>query len=225
VQPWPSVWPRELSRVAAVVPHPDDEVFVAGLLHRAHRGGAHVTLICATRGERGWLFGKPATAEKVAPLRSQELARSCTAIGVNELVHLDLGDGLVAADKNAIGGAIEAAAPDLVVSYDIDGGYGHRDHIAVAEAVAACGRRWLRLAFPDGLWRAFGRKLARVYPELITESNQPADAIAWELELTDDGARAKRAAAAAHASQLSAAGAFLFADLEAEIFSRELYRE
>ena len=225
MRPWPKSWPSKLRRVAAIAPHPDDEVFVAGLLHRAHRGGANVTLICATRGERGWLFGKPAQPDRVAAIRGEELLRSRQAIGIDELVQLDLGDGEVSSGTAAILTAIDTADPDLVVSYDVDGGYGHRDHVAVARIVASCGRRWLRLAFPDGLWRQFGRRLARVSPDLISDTESPSGDITWELQLDERTSATKKAAAAAHTSQLTANGTFLFEQLEAEIFTRELYRD
>ncbi len=59
------------------------------------------------------------------------------------LVGADLGD--VAAD---VGAYLRATAPDVVVTYDAHGGYGHPDHIRVHDAVAAAvSRVGTRLVF------------------------------------------------------------------------------
>jgi LmbE family N-acetylglucosaminyl deacetylase len=230
---WPTRWPAEIGRVVAATPHPDDELFCAGLLALAAAGGAEVTILCATRGEHGWLNGRRGPALEVARIRREELERSCAALGAQPPRFLDLADG--GAEPEPIASAVAAARADLVVSYGPDGGYGHRDHMAVyrgvATAVAAAHRplRWLQLAFPPNLLASFAADTARATPELIDPSIDIQSLgvrrarVDW---IVDAGpvAGQVRAAVAAHASQLTE-GMFLTPAIDERIGREEWYLE
>lgn len=233
---WPSSWPAELRRVLAVTPHPDDELFCAGLLASAAAAGADVIVICATRGERGWLNGRRAPADEIAAVRTPELEASCAALGARPPRFLDLGDGRVAeAPSQRIEGAVLAAAADLVVSYGPDGGYGHSDHVAVHRAVAAAVAtqeprpRWLQLAFPPGLFDSFAAATAAKAPELIHPSvdmealGVRRDEVDWVLDVAPV-ASAVAAAMEAHASQRDG-DVFLSPEITRRLVREEWYRE
>jgi LmbE family N-acetylglucosaminyl deacetylase len=123
-----------------IFPHPDDETNIAGTLWKLHRLRRHVTLQILTKGECGtpdahFDFSLKAT-------RSAEMRRVRDILGIDTLIQEDLGDGQVAAHRaearTCIIAALREAKPDLVITYDLAGLYGHEDHITCAEEVAQC---------------------------------------------------------------------------------------
>ncbi|MBW8486119.1 PIG-L family deacetylase [Actinomadura parmotrematis] len=146
----------------AVHAHPDDEVLgTGGLLARAAAEGVRTVLVTCTNGEQGDDEGgaKPGDpghdAEGVARRRLEELRVSADLLGVEHLELLGYRDsGMDGWDTNHAPEAfanvpLETAAarvaelmeryrPQVVVTYDANGGYGHPDHIqAHRVAVAA----------------------------------------------------------------------------------------
>ena len=231
------LWPKHgFQRIAIVIPHPDDEIFSVGLARRAVSSGVTVSVVCATRGEKGRLFGRVEKPVDVASHRSHELASSCERIGTEVPIHLDLEDcGIDASSESqieAFATALGVLQPDVVVSYGEDGGYGHRDHVMVARlletvrrtALPACD--WFQLRFPVGLFSQFTERLRRHAPSRVLPTEQVADVQddnLIELTLSADEISAKRAVIDAHASQLRRDGCFLFPELESEILQREFY--
>lgn len=135
----------------AVFAHPDDESFgIGGTLARYSADPAvRVVLVCATRGEAGEI-SDPAlsTSERLGQVREAELRCACQTLGVDALYFLDYRDSgmagtpenehpqaLVRADFDEVVGRIVAhirrERPDVVVTFDENGGYGHPDHIAI----------------------------------------------------------------------------------------------
>jgi N-acetyl-1-D-myo-inositol-2-amino-2-deoxy-alpha-D-glucopyranoside deacetylase len=152
----------------AVFAHPDDESFgIGGTLARyGSDPNVRVVLICATRGEAGEISDpKLASLERLGQVREQELRCACRTLGVEELYFLDYRDSGMAGtaendDPRALAQAdfgeavgkvvahIRREKPDVVVTFDENGGYGHPDHIAIhhiakaAFAAAAEPRRY-----------------------------------------------------------------------------------
>ncbi len=133
----------------AVFAHPDDEAFgMGGTLARYAAQGARVTLVCATRGEAGEISDPGlATPETLGAVREAELREAAQALGLAELIFLDYRDsGMAGTPENAdprafmnapaeavverLVGIIRRVQPQVVVTFDPDGGYGHPDHIA-----------------------------------------------------------------------------------------------
>ena len=156
--------------------HPDDEsIATGGTIARLVEAGTTVSVLTATRGERGETA--PGSApddldpESLAELRLAELSGALTALGVQqhfwlgtrpargsgraERRYVDSGmqwgaDGwavpaddvtdtaLSLADHDEVTAdvlaLIRATGPELVVSYDARGGYGHPDHVALHRA-------------------------------------------------------------------------------------------
>lgn len=135
----------------AVFAHPDDESFgVGGTLARyGSDPDVRVVLVCATRGEAGEISDpKLASAERLGEVREQELRCACRTLGVDDLFFLGYRDsGMAGTPENedpralaqadfgeAVGKVvahIRREKPDVVVTFDENGGYGHPDHIAI----------------------------------------------------------------------------------------------
>lgn len=138
-------------RLMAVLAHPDDESLgVGGALARYAAEGVAVHLVTATRGERGRFFtnaDRPDDAE-VGRVREGELRAAADVLGVREVALLGYLDGrLDRADPAEAVGRIVAhlrrVRPQVVVTFDPFGAYGHPDHVAICQlttaAVAAAG--------------------------------------------------------------------------------------
>lgn len=128
--------------VLAIFAHPDDETLAAGgtLLHYA-REGAKTTLICATRGEMGFISDFDiANYSNLGNVRESELREACKILGIDRLDFLDLEDGSVSAAVGMDSGnkaiakivsVINEIRPHTVITFGPDGLDGHDDHIAV----------------------------------------------------------------------------------------------
>lgn len=124
--------------------HPDDESFgVAGTMAQATRAGRPVAVVCATRGEEGKIADPSlATEENLGEVREQELRTAVAAVGVSDVVFLDYIDGhLAEADQEEALGKVVAQIrrfrPDVVITFDAKGGYGHVDHMAIHRLAVA----------------------------------------------------------------------------------------
>lgn len=137
----------------AAFAHPDDETFGPGgtLALYALRGYA-VHLICATRGEAGSLApGMRATVD-LGALRVAELRCAIQALGIHHLHLLGYRDsGMPGSPDHEHPAAfirapfeevvrrlvalIRKIRPDVVLTFDPYGGYGHPDHIYMHQAM------------------------------------------------------------------------------------------
>ncbi|HEX2901950.1 MAG TPA: PIG-L family deacetylase [Jatrophihabitans sp.] len=137
----------------AVHAHPDDEATgTGGVLARYAAEGVRTVLVTCTDGRCGDAPGgvKPGDPghdpEAVVAMRRAELEQSCKVLGVTDLELLGYHDsGMMGWPNNAEPGAfwntpVDDAAerlaelmrhyqPDVVVTYDPNGFYGHPDHI------------------------------------------------------------------------------------------------
>lgn len=218
--------------------HPDDEALLtAGTMARLAAEGHRVVLVLATDGGAGLAQASLRDDGLLGERRLAEARRSAEALGVARvewLGYADSGSGSEAEPDGA--GAprfcrapLEAAAErlaavlrteqaDLLLSYDANGGYGHRDHVRVhevgARAAAIAGTpRVLEATVPrDTIVRA-ARAVARVYrfpAEFDPTSLERAFSSRAEITHRIDVRRhvaAKRASMRAHASQATGGGA------------------
>ena len=124
-----------------VFPHPDDECFgPAPAMARQVREGHEVALLTLTRGGATQVrheLGE--SVEAMGEIRRAELEAACDVLGVDVSV-LDFPDGgLAGLDPREIERVvmrkIEAAQPDVVVTYAAFGNSGHPDHLATHAAV------------------------------------------------------------------------------------------
>jgi LmbE family N-acetylglucosaminyl deacetylase len=122
--------------------HPDDEVFcVGGTIARAAGAGAETAVVSLTRGDAGQIRDSAvATRRTLGATRVAELEAASAVLGVRRTECLDLGDGTLARMPYAdlvdqVGQILERHAPDVVVTFGDDGGFGHPDHVASSRAV------------------------------------------------------------------------------------------
>jgi LmbE family N-acetylglucosaminyl deacetylase len=124
-----------------ILAHPDDEsIALGGTLAKYAAEGVEISLVVATRGERGW-FGVPEENPgegALATIREAELRAACAVLGVQRLDFLDYIDGdLDQATHECIitqlVRLIRLARPQVVITFGPDGLYGHPDHIAISQ--------------------------------------------------------------------------------------------
>ena len=140
-----------------VFAHPDDESFgPGGTLARYAAEGVQVHVIIATDGDAGSVneSHRNQTESTLAQVRSEELARAAVELGVTTIWNLPYRDsgmrgspdnehpralvqqpiGRLLADLN---GYFRRLKPQVVITHDPFGGYGHPDHIRCCEIVTA----------------------------------------------------------------------------------------
>jgi len=137
----------------AVLAHPDDETFgMGGTLALYASRGVQVDLVCATRGEAGTVSPEHLQHhQSVAALREDELRCAAQHLGLRAVHFLDYRDsGMPGSSDNQhpqalINAPIEQVVqkvthlirqirPQVVITFDPMGGYGHPDHIATHKA-------------------------------------------------------------------------------------------
>ena len=128
-----------------VLAHPDDESLgTGGILAKYAREGVDTFVVTATRGERGRFDDKgtsPGPAV-VGQAREAELRAAARELGVREVSLLDYVDGEldrvdVTEATERIAGHIRRVRPQVVVTFDPFGAYGHPDHVAISQLTAA----------------------------------------------------------------------------------------
>jgi len=196
----------------AVHAHPDDEATgTGGVLAKAAAEGIRTVLVTCTDGRcgdgpDGAKPGEPGhDPAAVIALRRAELEQSCAVLAVAHLELLDYADsGMMGWDANSAPGAFwttpvdEAASrlaelmrqyqPDVVVTYDENGFYGHPDHIqahritmaAVAETGLPAKVYWTTVP------RSAFERFAQVMRELGADWDEPGEAEGPQIGLPDD---------------------------------------
>ena len=201
-------------RLLLVHAHPDDESIGTGATMAKYAAeGARVTLVTCTLGEEGEII-PPSLAhlaagreDRLGEYRIGELAAACAVLGVTD--HRFLGgpgrwrdSGMMGTPANAdprcfwradldeaaraLLDVISEVRPQVLVTYDANGYYGHPDHIQ-AHRVAW---RAFELAGPDGP--------AKFYATAAPDSDQVTTEIDGEAYLAQ-----KLAAMRAHATQIT----------------------
>lgn len=229
----------------AIFAHPDDETFgPGGTLAKYAAEGVAVHLVCATRGEVGESdLDDLGDCEDLACQREQELHCAADVLGLTEVHFLGYQDsGMAGSPANEHPRALVQADPDVlaeqvadfmrrlqpqvVLTFDPYGAYGHPDHIAIYRATVAAyerlpeGERPQKLYFTAIMqtllkWTVWIMPLFGFDPKAVGK-NKDIDlraALDHTLPITtkiDVGPYydAKRQAAACHRSQLSGPGPF-----------------
>ncbi|MFE2424961.1 PIG-L family deacetylase [Streptomyces hokutonensis] len=201
----------------AVHAHPDDEATTTGgVLARYAAEGIRTVLVTCTDGACGDGPGgvKPGDPghdpAAVALMRRQELEASCEVLKISDLELLDYADsGMMGWPSNDAPGSFwqapvqEAAArladlmrqyrPDVVVTYDENGFYGHPDHIQAHRITMAALEMTETELTPKVYWTTMPRSMMRQFGEILHELHpdmpepDPAEAAEMaELGLPDD---------------------------------------
>lgn len=263
----------------AVHAHPDDEVLTtAGVMAKHAAAGDAVTLVTCTLGEEGEIV-VPDLAHLAADAtdalgqhRIEELAEAMLALGVTDSRFLggagtyrdsgmmgtpanDRPDCFWRADLREAAthlvAVIRETRPEVLISYDDFGGYGHPDHIQ-AHRVAMYGSQLAAVPsyrpelgdawdVPRILWTAFSRDEVRAGVKALQEMGDTSPFAALDPDdlpftvadadidvAVDIGGQLDRKVAAmrAHASQISMEDGFfaLSNNLGSPVFSHEHFR-
>jgi LmbE family N-acetylglucosaminyl deacetylase len=216
-----------MTTIVAFHAHPDDEVLMTGgTLARAAADGHRVVIVVATDGVMG---------EAVDPTRLDELRASASVLGVRRVAHLgyaDSGHGELlypdppdrarfvrASTQEAaarLAGILREEGASVLLSYDANGGYGHRDHVKVHEVgqraaeLAGVGRVLMATVPRDAielLLRLLGllRIPMRYDRDALRSAYSPRAAITHSFDVRRF-ARQKQAALAAHRSVVGGTG-------------------
>ncbi len=143
--------PGEPLTLMAVHAHPDDECFgTGGVLIKYASEGVHTVLVTATRGEEGEIHDPDLTEEEARPrlaeIREEELRRAAALLKIGVVEYLGYRDsGMMGTPANehpesfnkadldeATGRLVRLIRryrPQVLVTYNEDGGYGHPDHL------------------------------------------------------------------------------------------------
>jgi len=243
--------PTRARTIAFFHAHPDDEaIFTAGTMTRLAAAGHRVVLIMATSGEYGLgddRFG-------LGAVRRAETEHAASLLGVDEIVVCGYEDSGIDGTNGAglahvpvgraahhIAGLLDrqGLVPDTLVTYDPRGIYGHPDHVAVHTIGVA-------LADIVGVDTAYEATVDREYlhfveTHVVVEAGLPDHPRELGLAGTDLGSATleidveldvsdvldiKRAAMAAHASQIPADSTALQLDPRAfaAVYGYEWYR-
>jgi N-acetyl-1-D-myo-inositol-2-amino-2-deoxy-alpha-D-glucopyranoside deacetylase/mycothiol S-conjugate amidase len=258
--------PRTLLAVHA---HPDDEcISTGGILAKYAAEGVRTVLVTCTDGAVGEISDPAlATPENLAEVRAGELDEALQILGVGRSVRLgyrDSGMAGTADNENpasfhqaSFDDAVERVVrvvreeqPQVIVTYDERGGYGHPDHIrahqvavAAFEAAGDSGRyvsagpAWTpaklyyavvaRSAFIGFAERMRAAGVELPFQDQIDAGEEPPFGVADERVTTQVDvsayAKTKRAALAAHRTQMGPEAWFM--RLPEEIFDETFGRE
>jgi N-acetyl-1-D-myo-inositol-2-amino-2-deoxy-alpha-D-glucopyranoside deacetylase len=226
---------RSARRLLLVHAHPDDESIGTGAtIARYAAEGAQVTLVTCTLGELGEVI-PPELAHlgadrenRLGAYRITELAAACAALGLADQRFLGgpgrwRDSGMMGLDSNddprcfwqadvkqaaaELARIIREVRPQVLVTYDENGFYGHPDHIQAHRVAGAA----IRLAAEGGQARW---QVAKCYATAMPQSVAAAAGLPYfvpDEQVTteiDGSARlaAKTAALRAHATQIAVQG-------------------
>ena len=176
-------------KLMCVLAHPDDEsLATGGILAKYAAAGVQTYLVMATRGERGW--SGPAAADPgpraLGRLREAELRAAAQVLGLREVVFLEYQDGELDRADHAqaiakIVTQLRRVRPDVVVTFDPNGMYGHPDHIAISQwttaavmAAADTGYPGLAVDGAQGVPTSAPHRVAKLYYRAFLPAEQEA---------------------------------------------------
>ena len=189
-----SLWTMTAERrtLLAVHAHPDDEcISTGGILARYAAEGVRTVLVTCTDGAVGEISHPSlATPENLVEVRDRELADSVRILNISRLVKLGYRDSgmdgtadnhnpaafLQCDFQQAVDRVLEVVReerPQVIVTYDERGGYGHPDHIRAHQvAVAAFKAAQTDAVTPTKLYYAvIKRSSIRRFAERLREAN------------------------------------------------------
>ena len=142
-----------MKTLVAIFAHPDDESFgIGGTLAKYSREDVKTYYVCATRGESGTVDAEALQGfNSIGELRTNELECASKELGLQRVEYLNYRDsGMLGSEDNRHAQSLFAAAmdevaqriidqiqtlkPDVVITHDQFGGYGHPDHIKLHQA-------------------------------------------------------------------------------------------
>lgn len=145
-----------MKKLLIIYAHPDDESFGSGgLIAKYARDGVKVDYVCATDGDAGTPSDAvKGQAESLADIRIKELDCAKSTLGLNQVIRLGYNDsGMMGSETNnnpdslwyqwqnnreavtqRLVDILRDIQPQVIVTFNRYGGYGHPDHIAIQQA-------------------------------------------------------------------------------------------
>jgi LmbE family N-acetylglucosaminyl deacetylase len=218
-------------RLLAVTAHPDDESLgMGGALAKSAAEGVEVSILAATRGERGrYRDGQDHPGpQALGRIREAELRAAARELGAREVSFLDYLDAELdrVEPREAIGRIalhLRRVRPHVVLTFGPEGAYGHPDHIAISQFTTAAvveaatpgaqgepGHAVAKLyyiAWPPGTWAAYQAAFKRLVARVDGVERQAAPWPEWAITTRLDTAEhwpAVWRAVQCHASQIAA---------------------
>lgn len=137
-------------KILAVDPHPDDETMLSGgfLTELAIRKDVELKHICFSKGEKGDELLKISETE-LSKIRVVEYQNALKSLNIDNYAMLDIPDGRFEFNKSRITKLlkteIDVFQPDLILTYEPAGLYGHPDHIALTDVA----NKIIKSDYPD----------------------------------------------------------------------------
>ncbi len=147
---------NETRRLLIAYAHPDDESFgLGGLIAKYVAEGVEVSLICATNGDVGTVSPEMLNGyNSIAELRLAELDKAAEILKLSQVFKFGYKDsGMMGSETcddelclwqapqdeltRRVVEVIRAVRPQIVITFNKYGGYGHPDHIAIQRATTA----------------------------------------------------------------------------------------
>lgn len=188
-------------KLLCILAHPDDESLgLGGILAGYAAAGVETNLITATRGERGWTGPEDdyPGPKALGQLRTAELEAAAAILDIQEVVFLDYMDGdLDQADPAEVISRLvphlRRLRPQVVVTFDPNGAYGHPDHIAISQSTTAA-----VVAAADGTFRPESsppHTVSKLYYMVSTqESTKIYQTVMGDLVMQVDGVERREVA-------------------------------
>lgn len=130
------------SKILIIFPHPDDETFsCAGLIQKALKLKSKVKVVSLTKGEASTLRYGLASSAELATVRTSEFFNVGKILGLDDSDILDFKDGFIKQQYEDVEKCyldlVSGYQPDLVVTFEPSGIYGHPDHISLSQIVTS----------------------------------------------------------------------------------------
>ncbi len=133
-----------------VFAHPDDEIAISGMIIQAISNNYDVHLISVTSGEAGTIRNKKFNNVHdmdIASIRSKEYSKVCNRLKVTTSNILGYRDGgSTEWDEQSLHNKLldffYKTKPDYIISFPLDGGNGHPDHIKTAEVTTSAAQEF-----------------------------------------------------------------------------------
>jgi len=239
-----AIFMKRQQTLVGVFAHPDDESFgPGGTMARYAAEGKQVHIIIATDGIAGSVEDPKhlVSHDTLAQVRSRELSNATVALGVTSIWSLPYRDsGMRNTPENLHPDAlfqqpidalvqqlaeyIRRLQPEVIVTHDPFGGYGHPDHIRLCETVTAAFHLVRSEAQRNGngypgpqklYYTAFDKRVLKLVVKFMPLMGQDPTAISrWETPVhaainIERYLPQKDAASRAHASQYSGGPTFV----------------
>lgn len=182
-----------MNTLLVIFAHPDDESHgPGGTLAKYAAEGVKVHYLCATRGEAGTVDSDQLHGRTVAELRTSEMENAAAILGLTSVKFMDYRDSGMAGSPDSqhpqslynapleevagkIADAIRQLRPDVIITHDQYGWYGHPDHIKCYLATLRAYEMLYGLHYQDASGMSGSANAPRLYVASFSK---------WMLKLT-----------------------------------------